>query len=519
MSEALNSRVAYEEPYVTLYCGHALEILRAMPSESVDMVMTSPPYWGLRAYRTQPQIWDGDNDCEHEWGAELVKPAAHKAGETNPGKEGYTKNKGAWSDRQGSFCLKCRAWRGELGLEPTIELYISHLMQIFDEVKRILKPTGTCWVNIDDTYAGSNCGYGDYRSKNKQSLSIPEIYGDVKKPQAHINLPAKSLCLIPSRFALAMVERGWILRNDVVWHKLNAMSESVKDRFTTSWEHLFLFVKNRRYFFEQQFEPYTEPLNRWGGPVIRRSSHKYIDSFEQTGDNGGLGRLGATSMFREGRPVRPNELGRNKRDVWQINTKPWDYEFCSKCGTLFTGRRRRAIEHVVINGKTKSKCPVCGSTDDWVAHFASFAEKLCETPILAGCPPYICKKCGKAREKVYEVVGKEITDAMRIAGCDKYGGYKGKDTADYKAALAQSPSDSKRRILESMSEVKSFHYTDCGCGANFEPGVVLDPFCGSGTALAVAKKLGRKAIGIELNPDYCKLATERIRNVPVGMEL
>jgi DNA modification methylase len=423
MSEVLNSRVVYEEPYVTLYCGHALEILRAMPSESVDMVMTSPPYWGLRTYKTEPQIWDGDN-CEHEWGPELVKPAAHKAGETNPCKEGYTKNQGAWSDRQGRFCLKCHGWRGELGLEPTIELYISHLVQVFDEVKRILKSTGTCWVNIDDTYAGSNCGYGDYRSKNKQSLSIPEIYGDVKKPQAHINLPAKSLCLIPSRFALAMVQHGWRLRNDICWHKPNPMPESIRDRFTTSWEHLFFFVKSRRYFFEQQFEPYTEPLNRWAGP-----------------------------------PVRPNELRRNKRDVWIIPTSP------------FSG-----------------------------AHFAVFSEKLCETPILAGCPSHICKKCGKAREKIYRI------EPMKIRRTD-WGKQAGNRTAS-------------SGIMLEPNKVEFQGYTDCGCEPKeYEPGIVLDPFCGSGTTLAVAKKLASKAIGIELNPNYCKLAIERIRNVPVPMEL
>jgi len=113
----------YQEPNQTLYCGHVLEVLKELPAESIDMVMTSPPYWGLRTYKTEPQIWGiwGDNHCEHAWGRELVKAQAHGAGETNPGKEGYTKDKDAWSDNQGNFCLRCNAWRGELGLEPHMD--------------------------------------------------------------------------------------------------------------------------------------------------------------------------------------------------------------------------------------------------------------------------------------------------------------------------------------------------------------------------------------------------------------
>jgi len=370
----------YQEPNSTLYCGHAIDVLKELEAGSVDCVPTSPPYWGLRSYKTEPLIW-GDNHCEHEWGSELVKSINLQAG--NP--EFQRQWRESATDKQagqGNFCLKCGAWKGELGLEPTIELYISHLLLIFDEVKRVLKKTGTLWVNIGDSYSGSGKASG-------QSIEQVTAKQASNFASAHLvidsGIPAKSLCLIPERFALAMVENGWILRNDIVWNKPNPMPESVKDRFTGSWEHLFFFVKSKRYWFEQQFDQYTEPLNRWGG-----DSTKPTDT---TKDNDGVFAIAE----REGRNRRPNELGRNKRDVWEINTQPYPE-----------------------------------------AHFAVFPEKLVETPILAGCP---------------------------------------------------------------------------------QDGVVLDPFAGAGTTGAVAKRLGRKYIGIELSPKYCKLHVKRLQSIPLAMEL
>lgn len=187
--------------------GHVLEQLKRLPDESIDMVITSPPYWGLRDYRTPPQIWDGHSDCEHLWDPHRsglvhenrnnLRGTQHKV----VGKSGtaYIKR---YDDKQAGFCSRCGAWRGSLGLEPTLDLYIKHLCDIFDEVKRVLKPTGSCWVNLGDTYAGSNCGRNDYRNNNKRSLSKPMLYSDKPNPQKAANLPAKSLCLIPYRFAI-----------------------------------------------------------------------------------------------------------------------------------------------------------------------------------------------------------------------------------------------------------------------------------------------------------------------------
>lgn len=530
----------YQEPNSQVYCGHALDILRQMPDESVDMVITSPPYWGLRTYKTEPIIW-GDNHCEHEWGRELVKAQAHSAGETNPGKEGYSKDANAWSDKQGSFCLKCHAWKGELGLEPTIELYIEHLVLIFNEVKRVLKKTGTCWVNLDDSYASGkgtcfNPGGGleslEGHAKMKDAGAYPLNRGNKSTLEEQGLLP-KSLCLIPQRFAIAMVNAGWILRNDACWYKGNPMPESVKDRFTGSWEHLFFFTKSQRYFFEQQFEQYTEPLNRWGGDFTKPTDYSK--------DNNGVFAV----QEREGRNRRPNELGRNKRDVWEINTEGFGLEMCALCEIIYDKSHFRALpekpskkctcelgdvpiwEVIPLVGHRCGYCSTvydkyqwskldgantkicrCGESN-WLSHFATFPEKLCETPILAGCSSMICKSCGKAREKIYS------TDISFESGSGRSGrvpigkweGSPQEISGDYDIRMGPVPRHTEQG------------YTDCGCNAGFEPGVVLDPFCGSGKALAVAKKLGRKSIGIDLNPSYCKLAARALQAVPLAMPL
>ncbi|MEA2016486.1 MAG: site-specific DNA-methyltransferase, partial [Actinomycetota bacterium] len=243
------------------------------------------------------------------------------------------------------------------------------------------------------------------------------------------DLPIKCLLQIPSRFAIEMVNRGWILRNTIIWHKPNCMPSSAKDRFTVDFEYVYFFTKSKKYYFEQQFEDYG---------------------------------TGQTS-YRD-RDMRPNEQGRNKRTVWTINTKPFKE-----------------------------------------AHFAVFPEELVETPIKAGCPKYICKKCGKARMKI-------IDNSERVntrPGLDTGSMKSGKDIDPNKELHKSDLSKYRQQI-----KYKEIGYTDCGCGKGFKPGIDLDPFMGAGTVGIVAKKLGRNYIGIELNPEYCKIAEARIKAIP-----
>jgi len=198
-----------------IYQGHVLDVLGTFPASSIDCVITSPPYWGLRDYGIEPVIWDSIDSCKHEWGSELI-----------------TKQSGGDISKH---------WKGNLGLEPDFNLYIKHLCDIFDEIKRVLKPYGTIWVNMGDCYNSSN-GFvrctEDWKRGGRREGSESE--------KAISNISQKCLCMIPQRFAIEMINRGWILRNVLIWHKPNCMPSSVKDRFTVDFEYVYFFVKKKR---------------------------------------------------------------------------------------------------------------------------------------------------------------------------------------------------------------------------------------------------------------------------------
>ena len=306
--------------------GNCAEILKTLPSESVDCVVTSPPYWGLRDYKTEPIVWDAVEGCEHDWEEVVGKSQAPISESTNLVGGHFQGNKDISFTAVTSFCSMCGAWRGQLGLEPTPQLYIQHLVSIFDEVKRVLKKTGTCWVNLGDTYANST-GRNNRDSKNARDCPDPDFKMD-------IDLPDKCLVQIPSRFAIAMTDAGWILRNEIIWWKRNCMPSSVKDRFTVDFEKLFFFTKSKKYYFEQQLEPVAECS-------IKRAEYGWNCD---RANNGVAGPQGIHVEKMGTRFVRSS--GRNKRCVWDITTRPYKG-----------------------------------------AHFAVFPPELVETPIKAGCPP------------------------------------------------------------------------------------------------------------------------------------
>jgi len=268
----------------------------------------------------------------------------------------------------------------ELGLESTFQEYITKLCDIFDEVKRVLKKKGTCWVNIGDTYGNSNQAgtktFGNPEfNKNRPSREA------TKTPKKNIKGYDKCLLQIPSRFAIEMTNRDWILRNELIWHKPNCMPSSAKDRFTVDFEKIFFFSKNKKYYFEQQLEPHKE--------VSIKARNSKLNQTTNIGANKSAVNVQLGDEKRGNRFIP--EGGRNKRCVWKITTKPFKE-----------------------------------------AHFAVYPPELCETPIKAGCP---------------------------------------------------------------------------------QGGIVLDPFFGAGTTGVVAKKLGRDYIGIELNPEYIKIAEKRLQEV------
>ncbi|RXG63698.1 hypothetical protein ES695_16040, partial [Candidatus Atribacteria bacterium 1244-E10-H5-B2] len=272
----------------TIILGNALNVLQKLPAESVNCVVTSPPFYGLRDYGIEPIIWD-EKECEHEFSISSQNPIRHKPGETNPGKEAWYKDKGGigspnircehefneydsnllhgnrqnldggtlgnpeyrknlhgLGNAKAGFCSKCGAWKGSLGLEPTFDLYIKHLCDIFDEVKRVLRKDGTCWVNLGDSYGGS----GNASGHTKDTKNLGYTTSEMGATKGHtLGLTPKSLLLIPQRFAIEMVNRGWILRNTIIWKKMNCMPSSAKDRFTVDFEDVFFFTKSNKAIF------------------------------------------------------------------------------------------------------------------------------------------------------------------------------------------------------------------------------------------------------------------------------
>ncbi len=258
-----------------IICGDALEQTGKLPDKSVNCVITSPPYWQLRDY----------------------------------------------------------GFDGQWGLEPTFQEYLEHLWSLMDEIWRVLADDGTVWINLGDTYSRGS------RSKDGNNHTVIN-----KSKEHHIEPKAKPeydsdkcLLLIPHRFAIGCIERGWIVRNDIIWAKRNGMPESCTDRFSKKHEYIFMMVKSLNYYFDLDGikTPYTKPMNRWGG-----------DNFIATGQNTRNDTLGQ-SYYRH-RNMRPDPNGKNPGDVsdfWDIPTKP-------------------------------------GST----THYAGYNSELISKPIIGGCP-------------------------------------------------------------------------------------------------------------------------------------
>ena len=449
-----------------IYQGHALEVLKTFPDESIDCVVTSPPYWALRDYGTEPQIWDDILECEHEWeaaGKPSTKFGTDKRGHTQDGTStGKVVTRASTEDmkcRGSSFCIKCGAWFGKLGLEPSFNLYIKHLCDVFDEIQRVLTPHGTVWVVIGDTFYGSGA-----RQKGTGKLSyIPReqiVFEHQFKPTLGKELPTKCLVGIPERFMLEMVERGWIVRNKIIWYKPAALPESVRDRFTIDYENVYLFVKSKRYYFKQQFEPTVD------------STLKRIRTFTSPiGGNKYIGRPKDTLADRRfsGKPtvVRGN---RNKRCVWKIGSG------------FFKG-----------------------------AHFAVFPKKLIAGPIDAGCPKMVCTKCGKPKMPIFE---------SKSSGTWPRDGTQVKQTGGSSLDSGASMKDGGFSMRDHPVGVKHtlVGWSACGCGADFRNGIVLDPFLGSGTVGMVAKGMGLDWVGIELKEEYVEMAHKRIDTAQTRLE-
>lgn len=300
---------------IRLLQGHVLDVLRSLPADSVQGVATSPPYFQLRAYGTEPQVWGGDSTHVHEWRVVVLEKsdAAIAQGPNSTIRQSHVEPKVV----ERADCA-CGAWRGELGQEPTPELFVSHIVEVFREVRRVLRPDGALLLNIGDSYnnrkvsrpSSHQAGLGftnesittswrDHAANGRAHLSIEN--GDLKE---------KDLYGIPWMVAFALRADGWWLRGDNIWGKPNPMPESVQDRCTRSHEYVFHLTKRSRYF--------------WNADALREAGEPYR---VKTPDGWDTGEGGHGSFHRNGREkgVTTNEIrsGANKRSVWTIPTHPF----------------------------------------------------------------------------------------------------------------------------------------------------------------------------------------------------
>ena len=208
----------------------------------------------MRNYNTKPNLWGGDKNCEHEF--IITKSIGYRKASPKD-KENYARalsgsNSGCLNraNRIGNTCIKCNAYYGELGLEPDPYMYIAHLVSIFREVKRVLKKEGTLWINIADTYNYKSAGPG-----NGLGLDGKLRKGNIDMVGTKKNIPGikpKDLIGIPWMLAFSLRKDSWFLRSDIIWHKTNAMPESVKDRPTRGHEYIFLLSKHKKYYYDHE---------------------------------------------------------------------------------------------------------------------------------------------------------------------------------------------------------------------------------------------------------------------------
>lgn len=410
-----------------IHQGDAAETLGDMPEDSVHCAVTSPPYFGLRDYGMD----------------------------------------------------------GQIGLEESLDEYIGNLVEVGDELRRVLRPDGSWWLNLGDSFAGSGRGQWD-ESDDAPKESYQPDSGEL--PDQDAGLRRKSKVLVPHRVAIALQESGWIVRSDAVWSKPNPMPHPVKDRLNETKEFVFHLTPNPDYWFDLDAirEPHTTDDPRVGGGKRWESDTEK----EKTGQQ---------KSFAS---VHPN--GKNPGDVFDVTVKPFPE-----------------------------------------AHFAVYPPELCETPIKSSCPPKVCAECGMPYDRATEEVPvwerdrstierpqlkralekaedagltDEHFEAFRAVGFSDAGAGKecqtgagnNDDHVEELAAEAKEVLGGYFREFCSPAQKPTGWTQQCGCETDeTESGIVLDPFAGAGTTARVAKDYGRRFIGVDLNPDYVALAQKR----------
>jgi len=408
-------------------------------------------------------VWGGDPAHAHEWeefrevrenrtGLGLAKLSEHYRG------GGHKQGTIGLQVRESASCA-CGAWYGALGLEPTPELYVEHMVDVFREVRRVLRKDGTLWLNLGDSYAGGGQGgggsFGHERPGWRRDRAVVPIH-------ARTGLKPKDLVGIPWRVAFALQADGWYLRSDIIWHKPNPMPESVTDRPTKAHEYVFLMTKSERYYYDA--DAIREPVAE--SSLQRVSQNGGHPKFEAARERREAGHIAGRDTLRPDQLVPAN--GRNKRSVWTIATRPYPG-----------------------------------------AHFATFPEDLVDPCVLAGSSPKACGVCGAPWERVTELVRSEV-DPREARGKAITSPRNDGNTWNENGGRGFVPTEQRTLGWRSTCE----HEDDSGAC------VVLDPFNGSGTTGIVAIRHGRRYVGLDISAEYLtEQAMHRVDDIQHVMPL
>ena len=401
-----------------IYQEPCLETLKRMPDDFLDCVITSPPYWQLRDY-------------------------------------GY---------------------EGQWGLEPTFQEYLEHLWEMMDEIYRVLKPMGTVWVNLGDSYNGTGGGHKieqereTYKKYSKDLRPAPNGKNDTR-------IPNKCLLLIPHRFAIGCIERGWIMRNDIIWAKRNGMPESVTDRFTKKHEYFFFMTKSTDYYFD---------LDGIRDKVKPDSLKRY--EYDFSGNKGGISR--ELVGYRQSKGVKSqSQYGVIEKEYRNLVVEVRDlppHEDLRKYLSDF--RKKVGLTIQQIEDKFGNQAP-----HHWFEKNGSYPS----------VEDWTLLKEMLQLDNTYDIQMTEIELKSGLKEDNPKGKNSG-DVADFWDIPTKPNSD---KHYASYNEDLIHKPIIAGCPEN---GIIYDPFIGTGSTAVASLRRNRKYIGSEMSSDYCKIADKRI---------
>jgi DNA modification methylase len=458
-----------DEATVRLYHGDALEVLERLPSSSVHCAVTSPPYWGLRDYQTG--TWEGGNsDCDH------VERLGRNDMDRSTGWAPVCPTLPIPPILYKNRCGKCGAHRTDLqiGAESHPDLYVSRLVEVFRELRRVLRDDGTFWLDIGDTFGPK---------------------GDWKRP---------GMVGIPHRLAFALQDDGWILAMEHICSKPDAMPESAANRCTRAHEYVFMFVKRIRYFFDGFSIMEKSVSSNYHKP----SAKEKISDERECLSNG---------RYASSRPLPVTE--RNKRSVWTVPNSGYK-------GAHFAVYSPALILPCIKAGTSeKGCCTECGAPWKRVVERTRTPTRPGENSKVyngrsSGLTGGLYNPPGQPPHSNARLAG-EVTgnrDPERHVTSLRHLGWYPSCKCYGLTEITPAPSADDSGYLEWSNQARELcRQAEEEHGDSVESCVVLDPFIGSGTTAVVCVGLGRYSMGIDLSEDYLrKNAIPRIEGELLG---